>query len=105
MPGLQCIYDIPADVTELATGAGSADSALLPAGAVQTKNCASIKGFLGAAPPPGRLHRYIFCVTALGAESLPIDNPDDVHPTVVGFNMFGAGNVLGRAFITPTFSH
>lgn len=96
------VYDIPASVTSLPTGAGAPDKKdLLPAGAKQLKNDAGFAGFLGAAPPPGHgSHRYIFCVTALPVENLPID--ESTSPAVCHFNMFGAG-VLGRAFLTATF--
>lgn len=96
------VYDIPASVTSLPTGAGTPDkNDLLPAGAKQLKNDAGFAGFLGAAPPPGHgSHRYIFCVTALPVENLPID--ENTSPAVCHFNMFGAG-VLGRAFLTATF--
>jgi phosphatidylethanolamine-binding protein (PEBP) family uncharacterized protein len=89
------MYDIPASVTSLPTGAEP------PAGAKLLKNDAGMAGYLGAAPPPGHgSHRYIFCVTALPVETLPID--EHTTPAVCHFNMFGAG-VLGRAFLTATF--
>jgi Raf kinase inhibitor-like YbhB/YbcL family protein len=89
------MYDIPPSVTSLATGAEP------PAGAKLLKNDAGFAGFLGAAPPPGHgVHRYIFCVTALPVENLPID--EATSPSVCHFNMFGAG-ISGRAFLTATF--
>uniref|UniRef100_A0A7S3LD75 YbhB/YbcL family Raf kinase inhibitor-like protein n=1 Tax=Amphora coffeiformis TaxID=265554 RepID=A0A7S3LD75_9STRA len=95
------VYDIPASVTSLASGAGTPGSGLLPKGAKTLKNDAGFAGFLGAAPPPGHgSHRYIFCVTALPVETLPID--EATSPSVCHFNMFGAG-VLGRAFLTANF--
>ena len=67
------VYDIPADVAELATGAGSQDGSRLPAGAKQLKNDAGLFGYLGGAPPPGHgAHRYMFAVHALNGASLPI---------------------------------
>lgn len=93
------VYDIPASVTELPTNAGSGTG--LPPGAKMLKNDAGFAGFCGAAPPPGHgKHRYIFCVTALPVEKLPID--ENTTPAVCQFNMFGAG-VLGRGFLTATF--
>ena len=53
------------------------------------------------APPPGhREHRYIFCVSALPVDELPIT--PDVSPAICNFNMFGAG-VLGRGILTAKF--
>jgi Raf kinase inhibitor-like YbhB/YbcL family protein len=96
------VYDIPASVTELPTGAGTPGSSLLPAGAKMLKNDAGMPGFMGSAPPEGHgQHRYIFCVTALPVESLPIDEASTT-PSVAHFHMFGAG-VLGRAFLTAHF--
>ena len=90
------VYDIPATVTSLATGGTD-----LPAGAKVLKNDAGFRGFCGAAPPVGHgPHRYIFCVTALPVEKLPID--ENTSPAVCHFNMYGAG-VLGRAFLTATY--
>jgi len=90
------MYDIPATVTSLSAGADP------PGNAKLLKNDAGFVGFCGAAPPPGHgTHRYIFCVTALPVEKLPIDDTT-TSPAVCHFNMFGAG-VLGRAFLTAKF--
>ena len=95
------MYDIPVSVTLLPTDAGNKDGSKLPAGAKQLKNDAGFSGFCGAAPPPGHgKHRYIFCVSALPVEKLPID--ENTTPAVCHFNMFGAG-VLGRAFLTAQY--
>lgn len=89
------MYDIPATVTSLPTGAKP------PAGAKVLKNDAGFAGYCGAAPPPGHgCHRYIFCVSALPVENLPID--ENTSPAVCNFHMFGVG-ILGRAFLTATY--
>jgi Raf kinase inhibitor-like YbhB/YbcL family protein len=90
------VYDIPVGVTSLPTGGA------LPEGAKSLKNDAGFTGFCGAAPPPGHGdHRYIFCVSALPVETLPIDE-NTTSPAVCNFNMFGAG-VLGRAMMTVNY--
>jgi Raf kinase inhibitor-like YbhB/YbcL family protein len=95
------VYNIPASITSLVTGAGNPDGLFLPEGAKMLKNDAGFAGFCGAAPPPGHgKHRYIFCVSALPVETLPIDA--ETTPAVCQFNMFAAG-VLGRAFLTAHF--
>jgi Raf kinase inhibitor-like YbhB/YbcL family protein len=95
------MYDIPVSVTSLPTDAGHKDGSKVPMGAKMLKNDAGFPGFCGAAPPPGHgTHRYMFCVSALPVETLPIDETSS--PAVCGFNMFGAG-VLGRAFLTAHF--
>lgn len=94
------VYDIPAGVTELATGAGAPDGARLPDGAKHLKNDAGAYGYLGSAPPPGEgPHRYLFAVHALSVDSLPISQ--EVSAAICGFNMFGT--TLGRALITPVY--
>jgi Raf kinase inhibitor-like YbhB/YbcL family protein len=95
------MYDIPASVSSLTTGAGFQDGKLMPAGAKMLKNDAGFAGFCGAAPPPSHgNHRYIFCVSAMPVENLPID--EAVSPAVCHFNMFGIG-VLARGFLTAHY--
>ena len=94
------VFDIPAAVSELDTGAGAQDGSGLPAGARQLKNDAGLPGYLGSAPPAGHgPHRYMFAVHALSVEKLPID--ENVSAAICGFNMFGT--TLGRALITPIY--
>ena len=94
------VFDIPADITELAVGAGAADGAGLPAGAVQARNDAGVPGFVGAGPPPGHgPHRYVFAVHALDVEHTGADA--GASPAYVGFTMFG--HTIGRALLTGTF--
>ena len=95
------MYDVPVSVTSLVTDAGNPDGSKLPEGAKMLKNDAGMAGFLGAAPPPGHGdHRYIYCVSAMPLENLPID--ENTSPCVCHFEMFGIG-VIGRAFLTNTW--
>jgi hypothetical protein len=96
------LANVPASVTELPRGAGSADGALLPAGAVQTRSDAGVVGFIGAAPPKGdRPHRYGFAVHALDVER--VDVTPDTMPTAAYFQ--AVFHTLARAVVTPTFQH
>jgi Raf kinase inhibitor-like YbhB/YbcL family protein len=94
------VFNIPADMTELPTGAGSRDGSGLPDGAVQLRNSAGFVGYVGAGPPPGHgPHRYFTVVHAVDVERL--DVPDDAAPEVLGFNLFG--HSIARATVIPTF--
>lgn len=96
------VFDIPASVTELASGAGDASGSGLPASAITLKNDGGIKQYLGAAPPAGHgPHRYYFVVHAVDVESLGID-PEST-PAFLGFNLFS--HTIGRAVITPVYEN
>ncbi|MFW0112035.1 YbhB/YbcL family Raf kinase inhibitor-like protein [Rothia sp. CCM 9417] len=89
------VSNLPADVTELASGAAEN----LPAGALTHLNDGGTRGYIGAAPPAGHgPHRYIFCVTAVDVERLDLDQK--ASPAVVNFNLFFHG--IARAFLTAT---
>ncbi len=93
------VYDIPANVSELPTGAGSAGGTL-PAGAVQGHTDFGTAGFGGACPPAGdKPHRYIFTVYALKSEK--IDVPDGASAAMVGFMIHA--NTLAKASITAHY--
>ncbi len=91
------LLDVPASVSELATGAVSGDQSELPAGAFCVRNDYGSKDFGGAAPP----HRYVFAVHALDTESLGVNS--DVSPAVAGFNL--RFHTLARAVMIPVFGH
>lgn len=92
------VIDLPADVTELPAGAGSAESPNLPEGARTLRNDAGFHGYLGSAPPDRR-HQYHFAVHALDVEKLDI--PDDASNAFMGFNLMmhtiARGEIVGWA--------
>ena len=95
------VYNIPAEVHELAEGAGDAAGALMPKGAVQGRTDFGAPGFGGACPPAGdKPHRYIFTVHALKVEK--IDVPADASAALIGF-MINA-NRIGKASFTAKYS-
>ncbi|RLC28550.1 MAG: phosphatidylethanolamine-binding protein [Deltaproteobacteria bacterium] len=68
------IFNIPANVSGLAAGAGNPGNGLAPGGSIQSLNDFGSRGFGGACPPKGdRPHRYIFTVYALDVPSLGLD--------------------------------
>jgi len=95
------VYGIPADVTELPTGAGSQDGAGLPAGAVQLRHDGGVRQFLGAAPPEGHgPHRYYFVVHALDTDQLEMVD-ENSSPALLGFVM--SGHTLARGTVLATY--
>lgn len=93
------VYNIPADVRELPTGAGS-DKGTLPPGSVQGRTDFGKEGFGGACPPDGdKPHRYIFTVYALKTER--IDVPADASPAMIGFMTHA--NQLASATFTAKY--
>ena len=62
------VVNIPADVTKITEGASNLKR--LPDGAVEGKTDFGSTGYGGACPPPGKPHRYIFTVYALGKEKI-----------------------------------
>ncbi|MBL0712231.1 MAG: YbhB/YbcL family Raf kinase inhibitor-like protein [Desulfosarcina sp.] len=94
------VYNIPANVTEIATGAGDPTGKLLPPGAVQGRTDYGTHAFGGACPPQGdKPHRYIFTVHALKIEK--IDVPSDSSAALISF-MINA-NSLGKASFTAKY--
>src|SRR6516225_7040846 len=95
------LFDIPATVSALPTGAGSGGPGL-PAGGVHARNDFGERSFGGAAPPAGDPpHRYVFAVHALDTARLGIDS--DVSPAVAGFNL--GFHTLARAVLVPVYGH
>jgi Raf kinase inhibitor-like YbhB/YbcL family protein len=98
------LLDVPASVTELATGAASGDLSV-PAGAFLVRNDYGVQAFGGAAPPKGDPpHRYVFAVHALDVPSLASQGVDsDVSPAVAGFNL--RFHTIARGMIIPVYGH
>lgn len=94
------VADIPANVTELPSGAGTPGSSDLPQGAIALRNDGGMAGYIGAAPPESHgPHRYAFAVHAVDVDKLGIDA--DATPAVLGFNLFS--HTLARAIIVATY--
>jgi Raf kinase inhibitor-like YbhB/YbcL family protein len=94
------LFNVPASVTELATGAGSGDQHDLPAGAVHARNDVGMAEFVGAAPPEGHgPHRYVFTVHAVDTEDLGVDA--QASPALVGFMLWM--HTLARGSVVPVY--
>ena len=94
------VADIPVSVTSLDEGVGDESGSGLPEGAVTLANDASMKRFVGAAPPPGHgPHRYYVVVHAVDVESLGL--PEGATPAYLGFNLFS--HAIARATLIGTY--
>ncbi|OLP47838.1 hypothetical protein BJF91_03965 [Allorhizobium taibaishanense] len=91
------MFDIPADVHKLDVGITADKGA--PQGAIQSRADAGVPAYLGACPPPGQKHRYVFTVTALKVDKLPLDS--SASGALIGF--MGNANALAKATITTTY--
>jgi Raf kinase inhibitor-like YbhB/YbcL family protein len=88
------VFDIPANVNELKSGAGDLSKALAPAGSVQSLTDFGQAGYGGPCPPAGHgFHQYLITVYALKSEKLGIDK--SATPANVGFNLFS--NTIEKA--------
>ena len=80
------VYDIPAGVRGLATGAGAPSGLLLPRGAHQARNDYGAPGYGGPCPPAGdKPHRYVFTVYALDVPSLGVTA--NASAALIGLNL------------------
>jgi Raf kinase inhibitor-like YbhB/YbcL family protein len=95
------VANIPADVTELATGAGSPGDNL-PSNTIQKHTNFNQTNFNNAAPPPNHNpHHYIFTVFAVDVDRLDVTADDS--GAVFGFNLHF--HTLARASITATYEN
>lgn len=93
------VINIPGSVTSLPTGAGDGDETL-PAGAAHLTNDASLRRYLGAAPPPGDpAHRYFIVVSALDVAEAGV--PNGATPALALFQTLA--HTIGRARLIPVY--
>ena len=80
------VFNIPADVTSLAKGAGAPKSETTPQGAVQSRTDFGAPGYGGPCPPKGDApHHYHFTIFALDVDKLDAD--ENASAAFVGFNL------------------
>lgn len=92
------VANIPARVNALPENA-SASGALKPLGALEARNDFGGAGYGGPCPPPGKPHRYVVTVYALGVDKLAL--PPGAPATTFDHDIHGAA--LGSAQITVTY--
>ncbi len=94
------VVNIPANVTELPSNAGTLNSTTLPMGAMQGRTDYGMAAWGGTCPPAGdKPHRYIFSVFALKVDKLEV--PADASPALIGFMIHA--NSLGKASFTARY--
>ena len=78
------VFDIPANVNELAAGASNATKGLLPNGAIESLTNYGKPGYGGPCPPQGHgIHTYMITVHALKTDKLGIDA--SANPALAGY--------------------
>jgi Raf kinase inhibitor-like YbhB/YbcL family protein len=92
------VINVPASVSSLPAGAGDGDEAL-PQGSRHLANDASLRRYLGAAPPPGDPHRYFIVVSALDVAQAEV--PDDATPSLASFQTLAT--TIARAILVPIY--
>jgi Raf kinase inhibitor-like YbhB/YbcL family protein len=91
------VANLPATVTHLPRGAG--DGARLPGNALSLINDASLRRYVGAAPPAGHgAHRYFIAVHAVDVSDLGI--PRSASPAFLGLKLYR--HAIARAVIHAT---
>ena len=90
------IFDIPATVRELKSGAGSISLNLAPNGSIQSITDFKTQGYGGPCPPEGsKPHKYVITVFALKTERIGLDAT--ANPALVGFML--EQNVIEKSSI------
>jgi Raf kinase inhibitor-like YbhB/YbcL family protein len=90
------MFDIPATVHELKSGAGTPGSADEPKGSVQSTTDFGKPGYGGPCPPEGGgFHQYLITVYALKTDHLGLDK--SASPALVGYNL--NANLIEKASI------
>lgn len=78
------VFNIPNDVSKIASGAGDVTKGLMPKGAVQNVTDYGAAGFGGACPPEGdKAHQYIFTVHALDVDKFDLNGKQS--PAIAGY--------------------
>ena len=84
------VFNIPPETTDLAEGAGMADSG------VQGRNDFGSNGYRGPCPPPGSPHHYHFKVYALDSKlSLPSGASEAAFQDAINGHVLAIGEVVG----------
>jgi Raf kinase inhibitor-like YbhB/YbcL family protein len=86
------VFDIPANIAELKSGAGDITKSLMPEGAIQSNSDGGRPGYGGPCPQPGPAHLYLITVYALKSK-LTLDI--NATPAIVGLMI--NNNLISKA--------
>lgn len=94
------VFNIPAETTGLAKGAGDPKGADAPKGAVQSRTDFGVPGYGGPCPPMGDPpHRYQFTIFAVDVPKLDAD--ENTTAAIIGFMLHF--HTLARTTLTGTY--
>ena len=94
------MFNVPANVTSIAKGAGDPSASLAPAGAVQSRTDFGKPGYGGPCPPPGdKPHHYQITVYALKIDTLPLD--ENAPAAMVGYYL--NQNLIQKAVLSAQY--
>lgn len=94
------VFDIPSNIKELKSGAGSTKSNLLPKGVIQSLTDYGTTGYGGPCPPEEHgFHTYIITVYALNTAKLGLDKT--ANPALVGYMI--NSNTIQKASIVAYY--
>ena len=94
------VFDIPANVNQLAQNAGDITSNLAPKGAIQSITNYAAKGYGGPCPPEGHgIHQYTITVHALKVDKLGLNA--DTNPATVGYYIWN--NTIAKASLVAYY--
>ena len=96
------VFNIPADTTSLAKGAGDPKSAAAPKGAIEGRTDFGVPGYGGPCPPAGdKPHHYQITVFAVDVDKLPDAQNDMASAALVGFDLHF--HTLAKATLTGLY--
>ena len=94
------VFNISADTTSLAKGAGDPKNDAAPKGAIEARTDFGVPGYGGPCPPKGdKPHHYIFTIFAVDVDKLDAD--ENATAAVVGFNLHF--HTLAKASLTALY--
>jgi Raf kinase inhibitor-like YbhB/YbcL family protein len=94
------VFDIPADVNNIAKNAGNIEKALMNKKAIQSITNYGVPGYGGPCPPENHgIHQYVITVHALKVDKLGLDA--NTNPAIVGYYIWN--NTIAKTSIVTYY--